>query len=85
MKVPEIEQKILKNFFVFEIIAFESGAAVSHSLEQDTCHWQSMSYETPLRFSILVRGIFSKWVFQRKMKKFDKSALMQISQVFKTL
>ena len=52
--------KDLKNFFVFKIIAFESETAIYHSLEQDTCHWQSKSYETPLRFNILVREIFSK-------------------------
>ena len=34
--------KIKKKFFVFQIIAFELGVAHSHSLEQHTCHWQSM-------------------------------------------
>ena len=37
-----MEQKIEKKFFVFTIIAFESGAANSHNPEQDTCYRQSM-------------------------------------------
>ena len=37
-----MEQKIEKNFFNFEIIAFELGVADSHPLEQDICDWQSM-------------------------------------------
>ena len=36
MYIQEIDQKIEKNFAVFKIIAFESGAANCHSPEQDT-------------------------------------------------
>ena len=35
-------QKIEKNFFVVEIILFESGSANSHNPEHDTCHRESM-------------------------------------------
>ena len=37
-----MEQKIHKNFFVFQRIAFELGVANSRNIEQDTCHRQSM-------------------------------------------
>ena len=37
-----MEQKIQKKFFVFNIIAFGSGAANSYNQEEDTCHRQSM-------------------------------------------
>ena len=34
-----MEKQNQKNFFVFQIIAFESGTANFHNPEQDTCHW----------------------------------------------
>ena len=60
MKNPEMEQNNQKNFLVLKIIAFESERANSHNPEQDTCHWQSMFYETTLRFNISLRETFSK-------------------------
>ena len=45
-----MKQKNQKRFGVLKIIAFESGTANSHNPEQDICHWQSMCYETTLRF-----------------------------------
>ena len=40
--MPEMGQKIQKNFFVFDIFAFELGVANSNNLEQDTWHRQSI-------------------------------------------
>ena len=74
-----------KMFSVLKIIAFESGTTNSHNPEQDTCHWQSMCYETRLRFNISLREIFSKSGSFRVMKKYDESALMRILQEFGTL
>ena len=37
-----MEQKNVKKFLVFRIIAFEPGSTNSHNPEQDTCHWQSI-------------------------------------------
>ena len=70
---------------VLNIIAFESGTTNSHTPEQDNCHWQSMCYETPLRFNISLREIFSKSGSRIVMKKYDESVLIQISQEFWTL
>ena len=70
---------------VLNIIAFESRTTNSHTSEQDNCHLESRYYETPLRFNISLREIFSKSGSPRVMKKYDESALMQISQDFGTL
>ena len=74
-----------KMFSVLKIIAFESGTTNSHNPEQDTCHWQSMCYETRLRFNISLREIFSKSRSPRLMKKYDESALMPVLQEFGSL
>ena len=80
-----MEQKIRQKVFGFMIIAFKLGQADSHNPEQDTCHWQSIWYETLLLFNISLREIFSKSVSLRVMEKYDESTLTQISQVFVTL
>ena len=80
-----MKQKNRKKLLVLNIIPFESGKTNSHTPEQDNCHWQSMCYETPLRFNISLREIFSKSGSPIVMKKYDESALMQISQDFGTL
>ena len=74
-----------KKILDIKIIAFEWGTTNSHNREQDTWHWQSMCYETPLRFNISLREIFSKSGSPIVMKKYDQSALMHISQDFGTL
>ena len=80
-----MDQENLKKFLVLKTIAFELGTRNSQNPEQDNCHWQSMCYETPLRFNISLREIFSKSGSPIVMKKYDESALMQISQEFGTL
>ena len=80
-----MEQKNLNNLLVLKIIAFESGTRNSHNPEQDICHWQSMCYETHLRFNISLREIFSKSRSPRLMKKYDESALMPVLQEFGSL
>ena len=77
-----MDYKNKKHFLVFKIIAFESESTNSINLEKDTCHWQSMCYETPLRFKISLREIFFKSGSLRVMKKYDESPLMQILQGF---
>ena len=80
-----MEQKNLNKSLVLKILAFESGTRNSHNPEQDICHWQSMCYETPLRFNISLSEIFSKSGSFILMKKYDESVVMQISQEFWTL
>ena len=79
-----MEKKNQKKFFVVRIISFESVTTNSHNPEQDTCHWQSMCYETHLRFNTSLRQIFSKSGSRGVMKKYHERALMQIFQEFVT-
>ena len=85
MKIPEMEEKNQKPLLVLKIIGFQSATANSYNPEQDICHWQSMCYETHLRFSISLRDIFSKSGSPRLMKKYDESAVMQVLQEFGSL
>ena len=79
-----MEQKNWKKFLVLKIIACESRTINSHNPEDDTCHWQSMCEEAPLRFNISLGQIFSKSGCLRVMRKYDESALMQILYKFRT-
>ena len=80
-----MKQKNPKKYLGLNIIPFESGTTNYHTNEQDNCHCQSMCYERPLRFKISLREIFSKSGPDIVMKKYDESALMDISQDFGTL
>ena len=71
MQLPQMKQNNQKMFLVLKVIAFQSETTNSHNPEEDTCHWQSMYYETPLRFKISLREIFSKSGSLRVMKKYD--------------
>ena len=84
-RFQKMEQPNQKKFLVLTIIPFESGTTNSHNPEQDNCHWQSMCYETHLRFNISIREIFSKSASPRLMKKYDESALMPVLQEFGSL
>ena len=85
MQIPQMQQKNQKIFSVLKTTAFESVTKNIHNPEHDTCHWQSMCYETPLRFNISVREICSKSGSLMVMKKYDESVLMQVLQEFGVL
>ena len=85
MEIPEMKQKNREKLVVLKIIPFQSGTTDSHNLERDISHWQSMCYETPLRFNISLSEILSESRSLIVMKKYDESAVMQISQEFWTL
>ena len=80
-----MEQTNLKKSFVLKIITFELQTTNSHHPVLGICHWQSVCYETPLRFNASLKEIFSKSKSLRGMKKKDESALMPILQEFSTL
>ena len=80
-----MKQKYQKKLLVLNIIPFKSGMTNSHTPEEDNCHWQSMCYETPTRFNISLREIFSKSGSAIVLKNYDESALMEISQDFGTI
>ena len=85
MQILEMKEKDRKKLLGLNIIPFESGMTNSQNPEQETCHWQSMCYETAPRFNISLKEIFSKRGSPKVMKKYDESALMKISQDFRTL
>ena len=72
-------------FLLLKIIVFELGTTNSLNLEKDTCHWQSMCYETSLRFNISLREIFLKSDSTRVTEKYEESALMEVLQGIGTL
>ena len=77
MLISDMEQKIEKILLVSKGIVFALGAKNSQNPKEDTCHWQSICYETPLRFNMSLKEIFSRSASLRVMKKFDENALMQ--------
>ena len=77
-----MQRKYPKEFSVLKILAFESGTNDSFNSVKDTCHWESMCYETPLRFNIPLREIFFKSSSLRVMKKDAETSFMKISQEF---
>ena len=78
-------KKNQKNFFVLKINAFESWTTNSHNPKRDTSLWQSMCYETKLRFNRSLTEIFTNSGSFRVMKKYEKVTLMQFIQEFGTL
>ena len=53
-----------------------------HCYKEKTCYLQSICYQDAERFHILLKKRFSNTIFQRVMKKYDKSTVMEISQMF---
>ena len=68
MQFPELEQKYQKKISVLKIMALELWSTNSHILEQDTFHWQSISYQANIRFKISLSEVFSKAGPPRVMK-----------------
>ena len=66
-------------------IAVEYGTANPQNPQRDSSHQQSMCEITPIIFQISIREILSQPFSFRVMKKYNKNALMQISQVIDTL
>ena len=80
-----MEQKNLKKFLVFKIIAFEPGSTNSDVHEQVTCHWQSICYQATLRVNVSLKEIFCKAAFLRVIKKQDESTFKKILEECGTL
>ena len=53
-----MEQKNQQKLLVFKITALELGSTNSYILEQDTSHWQSISYQATLRFKISLSEVY---------------------------
>ena len=79
------KKKKSENVFAFKDNSIWVGAKISLHLEKDTCHWQSMCYETSPRFNISLREIFFQSRSIIVTEKYDESALIHILQGFGTL
>ena len=79
-----MEQKIGKKSSVFEIKAFEIVAENSAHSGRNTCHRQSMCYQTVLRFMIRVKKSFSNSIYLKFMGIKDNSDALLPSAVFGT-
>ena len=79
-----MEQKIEKKSSVFEIKAYEIVAENSAYSGRNTCHPQSMCWQTVLRFMIKVKQSFSNWLYLEFMGKKDNSDALLLSAVFGT-
>ena len=84
-RFQKCNKKLKIKFFVFRKIASHFGVANSQNPEQDICHRQSIRKQKPPRFDLTLGETFSKSITLRMMKKHDKTALREISQVFGTL
>ena len=80
-----MERKHQKEFLILKIMAFESATSNIQNLDQDTCHWLSMIYETRLSFNISIREVFPKSRSLTVIRKYDEGALIQILQQSGTL
>ena len=55
-------------FRVFEIMVFEHDDGISFYYDNNTCDWQSMCYQTVLRFHIWLKEMFSNDIYLGFMK-----------------
>ena len=84
MKIPKKEHKIQRKF-LFLRDPFNKEQQILTIPSRIFVIGSQCINKNPLRVQISLTEIFSKWFSLRAMKKYDKSALMQISQVFATL
>ena len=82
LQISEIKQKIEKELFPYEIIAFELIAVNSHYYKESTCDQHS---QRELRFKISLRETFPNSIFLGIVIRYYKSAAVQISAVLRTL
>ena len=59
-----------KNFLILKIIEFELGATSCHNREQNTCHWNSMYDEAPLRLNQNMMKVLS-CTFYKSLEPFN--------------
>ena len=85
MQIPEVEQKIDKKVFVFQIIAFELGATNSNYYAENNVASGVHVFTNRTKISHITNRNFFRVILPRVMKNYDKSAALQISQVIQML
>ena len=84
MDILEMQWKIPKKFFLFEIMAFEIVAGNSAYCDGNTRHRQSMCQQTVLIFQIWLKQTFSNSIYLELERKSVNSAVVLIWAVFGT-
>ena len=84
MNISEMQSKILKKSFVFEIMTFEIVVGTSAYCCRNTCHRQLMREQTVLRFHIRLKVTFSNSIYLELTRKEGNSGAVVISAVFGT-
>ena len=84
MHISEMQQKIRKMSFAYEIMAFEIISGNSEYCYRNTCHRQLMREQTVLRFHIRLKVTFSNWIYLKLTRKEGNSSAVQISAVLGT-
>ena len=84
MHISEMQQKIRKMSFAYEIMAFEIISGNSVYCCRNTCHRQLMLEQTVLRFHIRLKVTFSNWIYLELTRKEGNSSAVQISAVLGT-
>ena len=82
-RFPKCNKEMRKCFFVSQIISSEDVTINCLYKGENTCSRQLMSWQTVLRFYISLRETFPNWIAFTVILKFDKSAFVQISTVFR--
>ena len=73
-----MRRKIVRNFFVFQIIPSEFVALNCLYQEENTCHRNSVCQETAFRFWVSLTETFCRTSAFPVMEKYGKGAVLQI-------
>ena len=74
-----MQKKIEKKFIVFQIIASDLAALNCLHYEGNTCHGQSMRWQTVLSLFISITEIFSNPIAFTVINNYAKGGVVQIS------
>ena len=77
-----MQKQIEKMFFVTGINVSELAVLYCLYYEVNTCHRQSICWETFLRLSMSLREAFSNWIAFIVINESSKGGAVQISTVF---
>ena len=83
LHISEMQSKIDKMCFLFEIKAFEVIAGISAYCVGNTCHRESTCYQTVRRFQMWLSQTFSNSIYLEFVEKEENSGAVLTSAVFR--
>ena len=78
MHIPEMQLKIKKKSFIFEILVFEVVVGNSAYCNGYTCHRQSVCWQKVWRIQIKQMQAFYNSIYLEFMEKYDNSGVVLI-------